>query len=266
MSSLAQPIRTYPLLSFTLFACLFGWVFFIAKGFGANVEPLAMPLAPLLAAVIVAAAGGRAELRTYWRQLKRFRTSPWWYVLALVAPVAIIVAVVLLNSALGAPRPTSSQLGEWTGLPVTFVFFLILIGVGEEAGWTAFAAPRLLNRHTFLVAWLVLAAIRFAWHLPLMISGDLPWSVGLVAQSAFQFIVLWMYLRTRGVWFLAALWHAMLNTVGSEYFFPMVDGDDKARLWLLMNAAYALVAIAVFVVDRHRLAPASRLRHHPQPA
>ena len=35
-------------------------------------------------------------------------------------------------------------------LPATFVVMLVMVGIGEEAGWTAFAAPLLLRRHGIL--------------------------------------------------------------------------------------------------------------------
>ena len=38
-------------------------------------------------------------------------------------------------------------------MPVTFVTMLVFVGIGEETGWMAFAAPILLRRHGLLVAW-----------------------------------------------------------------------------------------------------------------
>lgn len=253
MSTLVRPIRAYPLTFFAILACLFGWVFLITAALGSDAPPDMNPLGPVIAAAIVAAGMGWAGLKEWGRTLVTFRTSPVWYALAIVAPVAIIVGAVLANAAFGAPLPTSAQLAAWPELLGTFVLFLILIGIGEEAGWTAFAAPRLLNRYSFLTAWLLLSAIRIVWHLPLMLTGDLPLSLGIGGNLAFQFLVLWLFLRSGGVWFLAAIWHAVLNTAGGSFFFPMVQGVDQARLGVLMSAGYLLVAMAVFVLDRCRL-------------
>lgn len=74
-----------------------------------------------------------------------FRTALGWYALAILAPVVVIVVAVLANHALGAPLPTPARLAKWPDLASWFVFFLIFVGVGEEAEWTAFAAPRLLT-------------------------------------------------------------------------------------------------------------------------
>jgi hypothetical protein len=161
-------------------------------------------------------------------------------------------AAVLANSAFGAPLPTASQLARWTDLPGVFVIYLLLVGIGEEVGWTAFAAP-LLRRHTFINAWLILAAIRVFWHLPLMISGHLSWTLGIGGDIAFQFLMLWLFRRSGRVWLLAAIWHAMLNTTGGEFFFHMVQGPDQARLGLLFTIAYVLMAVTVYLFDHRHL-------------
>ena len=123
------------------------------------------------------------------------------------------------------------------------------VGIGEEAGWTAFAAPLLLQRRTFGQAWLILSAIRVLWHVPLMLSGDLPWVLGIGGNIAFQFLVLRLFQRTDR-WFLAAIWHAALNTAGGKFFFQLVQGKDAARLAVLMVLGYALVALAVVLFSR----------------
>jgi len=253
MNTLIRPIRANPLVFFVIFACFFGWILFIASALGADVSPDGMPLGPIVAAAIVVACMGRTELKKWGRRLVTFRASPGWYALALTAPVAIIIAAVLANYALGAPLPTRSQLTGWPDLLGTFVFILIFIGIGEEAGWTAFAAQRLLGRYTFLTAWIIMSAIRVFWHLPLMLAGDLPWVLGIGGNTAFQFLLLWIFKRSGKVWFLAAIWHTVLNTTGGSFFFQMVQGDDQVRLAVLMTAGYVLVAVGVFLLDRHRL-------------
>lgn len=255
LNAIVRPIRAYPLTAFIIFACLFGWVFFIAGALGADVTPDGMPLGPLLAAAIVAASLGRAELKAWGRRLVTFRAGLGWYALAILAPIAIISTAVLVNTALGAPLPTSAQLAIWVDIPGNFLTFLILVGIGEEAGWMAFVAVLLLRRHAFLTAWLVLAAMRVFWHLPLMLNGDLSWTLGVGGNIAFQFLLLWLFLRTKQQWFPAAVWHATLNTFGGKFFFQMVQGEDQARLGLLMTAGYILVAALVFLFDHRALNP-----------
>jgi membrane protease YdiL (CAAX protease family) len=260
MTTLTRPIRTYPLTFFIVFACLLGWVQYIAVALGVQkAPPDNVPFGVIIAAAIVAASMGRIEWKEWVRTLMAFRTSLGWYALAILAPVVVIVAAVLANHALGAPLPTPAQLAKWPDLAGWFVFFLIFVGIGEEGGWTAFAAPQLLNRRTFITAWVILSAMRVLWHLPLMITGQLPWVEGLGGNTAFQFLALWIFMRSGGVWFLAALWHTVVNTTGGHFFFQMVQGEDKARLGILMTAGYVLLAAIVFLVDRRRLVRASEV-------
>lgn len=255
MNSFLRTIRARPVLVFFLLACVFGWIPYIVHALGLDASaPENLPLGPLMAAAVVAAIVGLGGFHEWWRQLSTVRTRLGWYVLAVVAPIVIVVLAVLTNSALGAPLPTASQLAAWPNLLGTFLFFLILVGVGEEAGWTAFAAPRLLGRYSFIAAWVMLSTMRVLWHLPLMLNGDLPWVLGVGGNIAFQFLLLWLFYRT-DVWFLAAVWHTVLNTVGGGFFFQMVEGANQTRLGVLMTLGYILTAGAVYLVMRRRPEP-----------
>ena len=253
MSRILAPIRRFPLTAFTVLACAFGWIAQILGLFRGTTARDQLPLGPIIAAAIVSVCLGRSGLSDWWRRLTTVRAAPRWYFLAFVAPIGLMVLAVLVNTALGAPSPTPAQLSGWTGLPAEFLGIFIFIGIGEEAGWTAFAAPRLLDRHRFLVAFLVIAAIRVFWHLPLMLAGDLPPLIGVVANAAFQFMVLWAFCRSGGAWLLAAIWHAVHNTLSGSFFFRMVEGDDRARLGLVLTAVYLLAVTTVLLVDRRLL-------------
>ncbi|HZT99941.1 MAG TPA: hypothetical protein VFA10_09790, partial [Ktedonobacteraceae bacterium] len=97
------------------------------------------------------------------------------------------------------------------------------------------------------------AAIRVFWHLPLMITGQLSLTMGIGGNIAFQFLMLWLFRRSNGVWLLAAIWHAMLNATSGGFFFQMVQGLDQARLGLLFTAAYVLMAVMVYLFDHSKL-------------
>ena len=253
MNTILRPIRNYPIVAFAILACLFGWVQYIVYAFGGDPNPGALPLGPMIAALIVAACLGRDELKEWGRRLVTFRTGIGWYALAFIAPIVIISVVALVNYALGATPPTTSQLAIWTDLPGAFIFTLLFIGIGEEAGWTAFAAPMLLRRNSFMKTWLILSAIRVFWHIPLMLSDDLPWALGTFGNVAFQFLVLWIFQRSNQRWFLAPLFHATLNTVGGNFFFRLVEGTDQAHFAILMSAGFVIVALTVYFLDRNRL-------------
>lgn len=250
MSVARSLVRRHPMVAFTALACLFGWgsYFFAAAGVGSH--PDNMPLGPLLAALVVSGCQGRIELRRWGRALKRWRISPHWYVVVVLVPVVIHLVNVMVNHVFGAPLPTAAQWAGWTDVPGSFLVMLVLVGIGEEAGWTAFAAPLLLRRHSLLVSWIALASARILWHLPLMLSGEMPWVVGILGNAGFQLIVLIMFCRTKGAWPLAAVWHASLNAFGGLFLFRMVTGDDQARLGLLLGLAYVTLAIAMAMLSR----------------
>jgi membrane protease YdiL (CAAX protease family) len=256
MTSPVRLVRTYPITSFAVLACLFGWSIYIAAAFGLGSSPDNMPLGPLAAALVVASCMGRESLAEWGRRLRTWRAAPIWYVIAVVAPFGVHVVDVAVNHLFGAPWPTGAQLSAWPDVPAAFLVMLLMVGIGEEAGWTAFAAPLLLQRHGLFGAWAVLSVVRILWHLPLMISGEMPWFMGIVGNAAFQMIVLLLFVGSGSFW-PAAVWHATLNAFGGAFFFTMVSGADKARLGVMLAIAYVLVAAAMLLIGigRDRWAP-----------
>ena len=240
-------VRRFPLLTYLALACLFGWspyiTTFLAGGSGAE----NLPLGPLAATLVVVSCQGREKLRSWGRGLRHWRAAPCWYVLAVVVPVGLQLLMVVINSGLGAPWPTSGQLADWTQVPLNFLGMLILVGFGEETGWALFAAPILLRRHGLLVAWALASAMRIFWHLPLMIGGDLSWWIGTAGNAAFSMVMLLLLLASDGRWTLVAVWHAALNAMSGLFFFTMVTGADLDRLHLLFTGVYVIVAVAAYL-------------------
>ncbi len=247
MSSLVQLVRRHPVSAFAVLACLFGWMVYGLAFVGIGSNPSNMPLGPVMAAFVVTSCQGREALFAWGRSLRRWAASPLLYVVAVAAPIAIHVLIVLVNHLFGAPLPTGGQLGAWPEVPVTFLVMLVMVGLGEEAGWTAFAAPILLRRYGLWGAFGVLAPLRIFWHLPLMITGEMPLVVGLLGNAGFQLIVLQIMRQRRGSWTHAAVWHATLNAFGGAFFFSMVTGPDKERLGMLLGVAYALLGLLTLV-------------------
>jgi hypothetical protein len=233
-------IRRHPLASFMVLACLFGWSIFFAAflGFGSN--PSNLPLGPVAAALIVTVCQGRGALRAWGRRLLGWAAAPWLYAVVVVVPVTINLVNVLVNHLFGAPLPTAAQWAAWPQILVEFAIMIVMVGLGEEAGWSGFAAPVLLRRHGLVTSWLILSAMRISWHLPLMLSGQLSWVVGIFGNAGFQLALLVLFQLPRSRWSIAAVWHSTLNATGGAFFFAMVTGADNARLGLLLAIAYSL--------------------------
>jgi membrane protease YdiL (CAAX protease family) len=246
-------VRRFPLASFVLLACLFGWSPFLITFLTGGSDAENFPLGPVLATLVVVSCQGRDELRAWGRKIRNWRAAPRWYALALLAPMTLQVLIVLANHAWwGAPMPTGDQLADWPQAVGVFIMMLIFVGIGEETGWMAFAAPILLRRHGLLLAWALSAGIRILWHLPMMLAGDLTWTLGVFGNAAFTMVMLQLMMASHGRWSLVAVWHAMLNATGGLFFFKMVVGDDRAQLGFLLAAIYAVLAVAVhFAGGRH---------------
>jgi membrane protease YdiL (CAAX protease family) len=262
----ARIIRSHPVTSFAVLACLFGWSIFIAAALGLGSNPDNLPLGPLLAALVVTGCQGRESLGAWARRLRSWSAAPRWYVIAVLTPFVVHVVDVVVNHVLGAPMPTAVQLARWPDVPVAFVVMLVMVGIGEEAGWTAFAAPLLLQRSGLWSAWAVLSAVRILWHLPLMLTGEMPWLMGIVGNAAFQMLLLLMFTANGGRWAPAAVWHATLNAFGGGFLFAMVTGADRVRLGLLLAAAYAVLALVALVARRSRDVPVSSEAEDRTPA
>lgn len=251
-------VRRFPLVSFVVLACAFGWSPFAIAYLSGGSGAANFPLAPLFATLVVVSCQGRGELKAFERRLRSWGAAPRWYLLAVLAPVGFQLLIVAINHGLGAPLPTSAQLADWPQVLVTFVTMLIFVGIGEESGWTAFAGSVLLRRHGVLVALVLASAMRIFWHLPMMISGDLPWVLGTVGNAGFTALMLLLLMASDGRWTLVAVWHAALNATGGFFFFKMVEGQDNVRLDFLLAAVYAVAAVSAYLAGGRHLT----LREH----
>ncbi len=239
-------LRKYPLAFFYILACLFGWIGYAFEGNGAE----NIPLGPIVAALIITALMGGAVLRKWAKDVRSVGAGWQWFGVAIIAPIILITLTTLINLLLGASVPTSQQLESTLGeIPILFVIMLIFVGFGEEAGWTAFATPRLLDRYSFLQVWGIMSILRIFWHLPLMLTGDLPLSLGIFGNAAFQFLMLWLYVRSGRRWFPIAVWHATLNAFGGPSIFRMFEDQDRVQMALIMTAVYVVTAGIVYLVD-----------------
>lgn len=247
LNPITQHIQKYSMVYFYILACFFGWILYIIAPFTGIDHPENIPLGPVVGLLVVLAFAGSTE-RQYWiSKLRTKRTSRIFYAIAAAMPIVLVLISVGFNRAFGAPLPT---LDQWkTGLieaPVVFVLMLIAVGIGEEAAWTAYATPKLLERYSFFKTYVIMATIRIFWHLPLMLSGDLPWSLGIIGNASFQFLLLVIYTKGDEDWRLAAVWHSMLNAFSGNFLFSLVKGADNARLGLIMSLLYAAAAIVAY--------------------
>lgn len=246
----ASVLARHPLLTFTVLALALSWLPIIPYALGLLPGTL-LACGPFLAAIITAAVvGGRQGLRDYFRRLIRWRVSVGWYVVALLAPVAAWAIAAYVNVLLGAAPPSPDQLAGWSVIVTSTLIFLInpLGGAWEEPGWRGYALPLLLRRHSALVATAVLGLIWTLWHMPLFVTGLIPWPDAVLVFTL-SFVFTAVYLRTAGSVLIAFLLHASLNGAG-DFFILLFTGADRVRMYWILVALYAVVAVIAIALNR----------------
>ncbi len=245
-------LARHPLLTFTVLTLVISWLPVIPYALGLFPGPL-LASGPFLAAIITAAVvGGRKGLRDYFHRLIRWRVGVGWYIVALLAPVAGWAIVAYVNVLLGAAPPSPVQLAGWPLIVTATLVFLInpFGGAWEEPGWRGYALPLLLRRHSALVASAVLGVIWALWHVPLFVTGYVPWADA-AAVFALSFVFTAIYLRTAGSVLIAFLLHASINGAG-EFFVPLFAGADRVRMYWILVALCAVIVVVAVLVSRDR--------------
>jgi uncharacterized protein len=240
-------LSRYPLATFFVLTFVISWLPAIPYAMGMFPSPV-LPSGPFLAAVITAAiVGGRTGLRSFFRRLFRWRVGIGWYALALLGPVIGLALAAYVNVLLGAPTPSTAQLAGWSLIATATLLFVVnpLGGAWEEPGWRGYALPSMLRRQSALVASIGLGIVWTLWHVPLFVADIIPWQDA-AAVFAMTFVFTAMYLRTGGSVLIALLLHAAINGAG-EFFIGLFEGADRVRMYWLMAAVSALIAVPVIL-------------------
>lgn len=204
-------------------------------------------------------------VRTLLRTLTMWRVSPYWYLAALLLPVIISAAGIMLLVLFGQPLPpmprTEAARELLPLLATTFIATLLYGGpLGEEVGWRGFALPRLQARHSPLVASLLLSVIWGLWHVPLHLQGvyhgifpdGLPGILlRIVITIPTTVLFTWFFNRTKSnLWLVVLLHTAVNNTAG--FWLPVTVG---------VYAAMGIMMVTLIISDRMwRLLPAEGVR------
>jgi membrane protease YdiL (CAAX protease family) len=276
LTSAAMPLRTIhrgliarrPLATFFALALGLAWSLLIADALGQRgiipfrltlsgpglILALLMSYAPTLAALFVIwRTEGRAGLWALLRAVTRWRVGLRWYALALGGPAVLFYVAARFSELLGGePRPLPAQ--GWMVLLAGIVGTLMHgIANGEESGWRGYALPQLLQRQRALSASLILGAIWFLFHIPIMfvpnsIAGDqsfeaaLPFLISVLATST---LMTWIYRGTGGSVLLTILLHGAINV------WPDLVGGTTSEVTLAWVQAALLVLVASVIVARH---------------
>lgn len=273
--TLAPWLRRHPLLGY--FALTFGisWggilIVLMATGFDLPApQPAELALISLLMLLgpsvsglsLIAILDGRAGLRELWARLIRCKVGAWWFVVALLTIPTILLTILLFLSA--ALDPAFAPRFQWALFAVG-----LLAGSFEEIGWTGFATPRLLARHSLGSAGLSLGLLWALWHLLadfryyIDVMGA-AWLlefaiVYLATLTPFRMLMTWVYSKTQSL-LVATLMHASF-TGWLLALFPATSLTQN----LLWQSAFALTlwGMAAVVLRSNAVRPDSGRRRAP---
>jgi uncharacterized protein len=240
MNTLRNAANHHPLTIFFIAAYALSWwsIPFADGGL--------LPHGPFLAAIIVLAlTKGKAGLGEFLRRITSWRGRWYWLLIGPGLVIAYLVLALGINLLLGASITNTSHLHSFAP---TFLMLFLLGGMWEEPGWSGYALPMLQERFSNqpfgqLKASLLMGVLRAGWHIPLVISGAIPWYDVVFFAMAFQFIISWLFNRTHGNVLIVMLFHLTSNVVGGGFMVPLFSGSDHARYYQLFIAMAWLLAI-----------------------
>jgi membrane protease YdiL (CAAX protease family) len=215
-----------------------GTVLLVIGGFG-----------PMIAAAVTLHRSG-GSLSDWARGILRWRVPLGYYAYALALPPLLMVIMNLGLAALGTQPDWSAIGGRVPAYLQTFVLTALIFGGQEEPGWRGFALPRLQQRHSPLVATLILGLAWGVWHIPLYGPA------GFVVPLVLAFFYTWVYNKTGSV-LLCIVLHASF-TPAQDHLLLTADSPTVDAVLL---ATYLLAAGVLIAVTRGRLG----FRHTERP-
>jgi hypothetical protein len=232
MHTLGAVFKRYALWLFFPLAYLLSWASVLLPQAGGGI----LPYGPTLAALIlIALTEGREGLSTWWKRVTNWRVSWIWF---LVAP-AILILFHLGGASINLLLGATLQPVDWSQVWPGVILLAFLGGQWEEPGWTAYALPKLQDRFAGrpVLASSILGILRGLWHLPLVISGAIPWYDALFYSLAMQFAISWLDNRTNGSVPIAFLFHFTSNAlfVVMRQLFTGADGTRHSILFIAVG-------------------------------
>jgi membrane protease YdiL (CAAX protease family) len=211
--------------------------------------PVVMVFIPALIALGLAAlADGRSGVRALLSKRGQWRGRPLWVVIAVV--LGLVLRLIMSVIALLLGLIPAIQLRQWSPAQMAFfVLILFVFALPEELGWRGYALPKLLERHSPLVASLIIGLLWGALHvaltLPGMMMAGVPGVPVVLEVVGLSVLGTWLYIRTNGNLLVTSLFHT------AQSFFVIVnDGISLERQIWLMAGVFLTIALIVALIER----------------
>jgi membrane protease YdiL (CAAX protease family) len=203
------------------------------------------PFGPFFAALIVIGwTEGRQGLRAWGRRITRFRAPLRIYAASFLIPLAIIVMSFAGTVALGAELAPLPRYG-WVELLLMISIVPFFGPIPEELSFRGYGLDRLQTTISPLSAslWVGLAVV--IWHVPLLLTSELPLTV-LLPLAGVAVVYGWLYRNGQSVWPLVIL-HGQLNVCSALVTGPMMPNPDDQAIYLAILGVFYLVWAAWIV-------------------
>ena len=223
----------------------FGWVIGSLK---VPVTDLLLGFTPLIAAMIlVFQTYGARGLISFLRRVvdfERLARTKWRWFALLLAPLIYALTVIGLHLA----GHTGNPVVNWPRVPV-LAAIMLLLAIGEEAGWTGYLLDPLQLRFGALGASLIIAIPWWLGHIPSIIAiggtaGDIAW--WLPGAIAMRVLMTWLYNGAGRSIAAVVLFHTMLN-VGRSVSYPTI-GTHYDPVYQTTGYGIAFIMAAIVVI------------------
>ncbi len=220
----------------------------------ATAQPPGLTMIGVISSLIAATVSGFIFASLVCSQSQRFNSIvSWrlpvrWWLVALFLPACWMLLGLVITSYNGGPIESVTG-----GLPTftwawfilrSILFTLLVVAVGEEAGWRGWMLPELQKRFSPLVSSIFIGVVWGLWHFPLYINGQYSEDPVLVLAQTGVCVILatlftWLYNRTNGSLLLAVVLHTTLNNTAR--LIPSTEG---------MGLSFIILFIVILIINR----------------
>ena len=223
---------------------------------------VAMLIGPSAASILLTGLfDGRAGYRELLSRLFRWRVSPRWYAVALLAAPLMITTILFGLSLFSSDFHPAIFISDGKlALVLSSIVAGLVVGFFEELGWTGFAIPRLLKRrYDVLKTGLIVGVVWGAWHfLPFWksdtFSATFPLML-LIGQlfswlPPYRILMVWIYNQT-GSLLVSVLMHASLMA-GLNALVPGELSGTTLFTWILAWAVALWIVVGVGAIANNK--------------